>query len=275
MQVLEVLAETPNQVVSREQLVARVWPGVFVTDDVLHRAIRELRRVFGDETANPTYIEDHPQAGYRLIAPVARPDTAAVTPITLSMQGPPTRTARSWMMIVAASLALAAALGAVVYALALRPSPNDPAPESVRFVAMTSGPLNETDPALSPDGNRLAFAMRPAERQRASRYLHHRWSRQYAAARRRQCRRRSLSGVVSRCGDARVRTHQRPHLRCDGDDARGSPGTSSARAETSKNPVSVGRATANGSSNHSRLVPIPSAGGASRASRRGMACAKS
>src|SRR5688500_20291731 len=26
---------------------------------------------------------------------------------------------------------------------------------------MTSGSLNETDPALSPDGNRLAFAMRP------------------------------------------------------------------------------------------------------------------
>jgi Tol biopolymer transport system component/DNA-binding winged helix-turn-helix (wHTH) protein len=161
MQVLEVLAETPNQVVSREQLVARVWSGVFVTDDVLHRAIRELRRVFGDETANPTYVETIRKRGYRLIAPVRKPDTAAVTPITLSMQGPPTRTARSWMMIVAASLALAAALGAVVYALALRPSSADPVPESVRFVAMTSGPLNETDPALSPDGNRLAFAMRP------------------------------------------------------------------------------------------------------------------
>ena len=117
--------------------------------------------MFGDDTANPTYVETIRKRGYRLIAPVARPDAAAVTPITLSMQGPPTRTARSWMMIVAASLALAAALGAVVYALALRPSPNDPAPESVRFVAMTSGPLNETDPALSPDGNRLAFAMRP------------------------------------------------------------------------------------------------------------------
>jgi Tol biopolymer transport system component/DNA-binding winged helix-turn-helix (wHTH) protein len=161
MQVLEVLAETPNQVVSREALVARVWPGVFVTDDVVHRAIRELRRVFGDETANPTYVETIRKRGYRLIAPVRRPEAAAITPITLSMQGPPPRTARSTMIIAVVSIALAAALGAVVYALALRPSADDPTPTSVRFVAMTSGPLNETDPALSPDGNRLAFAMRP------------------------------------------------------------------------------------------------------------------
>jgi Tol biopolymer transport system component/DNA-binding winged helix-turn-helix (wHTH) protein len=161
MQVLEVLAETPNQVVSREQLVARVWPGVFVTDDVLHRAIRELRRVFGDETANPAYVETIRKRGYRLIAPVRGPEAAAGTPITLSMQGPPPRTARSTMLLAVVSIALAAALGAVVYALARRPSTSDPVPDSVRFVAMTSGPLNETDPALSPDGNRLAFAMRP------------------------------------------------------------------------------------------------------------------
>ena len=56
---------------TREQLVARVWPDVFVSDDVLHRAIRELRRAFGDETANPTYVETIRKRGYRLIAPSA------------------------------------------------------------------------------------------------------------------------------------------------------------------------------------------------------------
>ena len=70
MQVLECLAEKPGEVVSRDELVARVWAGVFVTDDVLHRAIRELRRVFGDDTAKPTYIETIRKRGYRLIAPV-------------------------------------------------------------------------------------------------------------------------------------------------------------------------------------------------------------
>ena len=73
MQVLECLADKPGDVVTRDELVARVWPGVFVTDDVLHRAIRELRRAFGDETANPTYVETIRKRGYRLIAPVRAP----------------------------------------------------------------------------------------------------------------------------------------------------------------------------------------------------------
>ena len=152
MQVLEVLAETPGQVVTRETLVARVWPDVFVSDDVLHRAIRELRRVFGDDTANPTYIETIRKRGYRLIAPVRSADA----PVDALPQ--PRSNRRG---LIAASITLAAALGAVVYALTSRPSTDDRGSLPVRFVAMTSHPLNEVDPALSPDGSRLAFAMLP------------------------------------------------------------------------------------------------------------------
>src|SRR5688572_32640454 len=70
MQVLQALAETPGEVVTREQLVARVWPDVFVSDDVLHRAIRELRKAFGNDTAKPAYVETIRKRGYRLIASV-------------------------------------------------------------------------------------------------------------------------------------------------------------------------------------------------------------
>ena len=177
MQVLEALAETPNEVVTREALVARVWPGVYVTDDVLHRAIRELRRVFGDDTANPAYVETIRKRGYRLIAPVSRPEAvkteaAATTQITISMQGPPPRSPRSTLMLGVASIALVAALGAVVLALASRPTDADPVPASVRFVAMTSGPASETDPALSPDGQRLAYSVRgPGDEGQADIYI--------------------------------------------------------------------------------------------------------
>jgi Tol biopolymer transport system component/DNA-binding winged helix-turn-helix (wHTH) protein len=172
MQVLEALAETPNEVVTREALVARVWPGVYVTDDVLHRAIRELRRVFGDDTARPAYVETIRKRGYRLIAPVTNADPAATTPIASPLQGAAPRSPRSLMLIAAASLALAAALGAVVFALASRPAGDDPAPTSVRFLAMTSGPQSESDPALSPDGHRLAYTVRgPAEDGQADIYI--------------------------------------------------------------------------------------------------------
>ena len=50
MQVLERLALHPHEVVTKEQLLSAVWPGTFVTEDVLTRAISELRKVFGDDS---------------------------------------------------------------------------------------------------------------------------------------------------------------------------------------------------------------------------------
>ncbi len=165
MQVLECLAETPGEVVSRDDLVARVWPGVFVTDDVLHRAIRELRRAFGDETANPAYVETIRKRGYRLIAPVRALESDPPAPAPTSVAPPgvnhPPAAPTHYGRFVAASAALALTLGAVVYALASRPASIDAPLASVRFVALTSSPLNESDPALSADGARLVFAMRP------------------------------------------------------------------------------------------------------------------
>jgi DNA-binding winged helix-turn-helix (wHTH) protein len=49
MQVLVLLAAHAGQVVAKERLIQTVWPDAFVTDDVLTRAISELRRVFGDD----------------------------------------------------------------------------------------------------------------------------------------------------------------------------------------------------------------------------------
>src|SRR3954466_2190521 len=69
MQVLVALAERPGEVVTRAELMDRVWSGVFVTDHALHRAIRELRRLFGDDPDSPRAIETIRKRGYRLIAP--------------------------------------------------------------------------------------------------------------------------------------------------------------------------------------------------------------
>lgn len=164
MQVLEALAETPGEVVTREALVAKVWPGVFVTDDVLHRAIRELRRVFGDDTANPAYVETIRKRGYRLIAPVRTTEGDVLhkegEPKGSPLQAQASLSTRRYGFIATLSLALATVLGAVVFVLASRQAPTGPSSSSVRFVAMTSGPFNEVDPAISPDGSRLAFAMR-------------------------------------------------------------------------------------------------------------------
>ena len=70
MQVLVCLAEGSREVVSKERLMHSVWPDTFVTDDVLTRAISELRKAFRDEAKEPRFIQTIPRGGYRLIAPV-------------------------------------------------------------------------------------------------------------------------------------------------------------------------------------------------------------
>jgi len=72
MQVLVCLANRPGQVLSKEELMRAVWPDTFVTDDVLTRAISELRRTLGDDAKQPHLIETVSRGGYRMIAPVEK-----------------------------------------------------------------------------------------------------------------------------------------------------------------------------------------------------------
>jgi TolB-like protein/DNA-binding winged helix-turn-helix (wHTH) protein/Flp pilus assembly protein TadD len=81
MEVLVCLARSPGRVVTKDELVREVWDGRFVSDDVVWRSVRELRRALGDETRAPRYIETIPRRGYRLLAPVAEiPETAGPAP---------------------------------------------------------------------------------------------------------------------------------------------------------------------------------------------------
>lgn len=72
MEVLIMLAAHPDRVVSREDLLTTVWPGVVVGDEALTQSIIKLRRALGDNPRSPSYIETIPKRGYRLIAPVGR-----------------------------------------------------------------------------------------------------------------------------------------------------------------------------------------------------------
>ena len=73
MQVLVTLASASGEVITREQLRSAVWPDVFVGEDVLIRAISELRHAFTDDPRSPHVIETIPKVGYRLIDPVSQP----------------------------------------------------------------------------------------------------------------------------------------------------------------------------------------------------------
>ena len=70
LQVLEVLLESNGLLVDRETLFNRVWGRVIVTPGTLTRLIAELRRLLGDDSLKPRFIETVHTKGYRWIAPV-------------------------------------------------------------------------------------------------------------------------------------------------------------------------------------------------------------
>jgi len=76
--VLAMLLDRPGEVVTRQDLQARLWPAdTYVGfDEGLNTAIRKLRMVFGDSAGNPRFIETLPRRGYRFIAPVTETTTA-------------------------------------------------------------------------------------------------------------------------------------------------------------------------------------------------------
>jgi TolB-like protein/DNA-binding winged helix-turn-helix (wHTH) protein/Flp pilus assembly protein TadD len=125
VQVLRELIAHAGSVVTREQLIALLWPkGVVDFDTGLNTVIRKLRSALGDTSETPRYIETLPRRGYRFIAvldpgpeapsavsPTAPVSTASrVSPAPAATTTPPVRRLRLQALALIAALAVAALL---------------------------------------------------------------------------------------------------------------------------------------------------------------------
>ena len=72
MELLMFLVERRGELVTREQIVERIWgKGVFLdTDNSINGAISKIRQVLRDDAAQPRYVQTVTGRGYRFIAPV-------------------------------------------------------------------------------------------------------------------------------------------------------------------------------------------------------------
>jgi TolB-like protein/Tfp pilus assembly protein PilF len=80
MDLLVFLASNQGRVVSKDEILERVWPDQFVVESVLGRSIADLRHLLEDDAGSPRFIETIARRGYRLIAPVSRHRAPASEP---------------------------------------------------------------------------------------------------------------------------------------------------------------------------------------------------
>lgn len=75
-EILLLLVEHPGEVVTREELQAKLWHGDTFVDfeNGLNVAVKKLRQTLGDSATTPRYIETLPKVGYRFLMPVTTAD---------------------------------------------------------------------------------------------------------------------------------------------------------------------------------------------------------
>jgi DNA-binding winged helix-turn-helix (wHTH) protein len=154
-QILITLLECPGEVVTREQLRARLWAeDTFVDfDHSLNAAIRRLREALGDSAENPRFVETVARRGYRFLAPV---NGAATTDTSQ-----PVPAASAWRFLIPLTVAvlLAGVLLGLIIARARRQS-GQITSAAIKQRRLTAS--SEENPvlgaAISPDGKYLAFA---------------------------------------------------------------------------------------------------------------------
>jgi predicted ATPase/DNA-binding winged helix-turn-helix (wHTH) protein len=78
--ILLALVERPGELISKEELMARVWPNVYVEPANLTVHVAALRRVLGDGREGHRYLVNIPGRGYRFVAPVSLEDRKTPRP---------------------------------------------------------------------------------------------------------------------------------------------------------------------------------------------------
>jgi Tol biopolymer transport system component/DNA-binding winged helix-turn-helix (wHTH) protein len=160
IQVLVTLLEKPGQIVTREELQQKLWPGASFGDfeHGLNAAVNRLRDVLGDSAAQPKFIETIPRRGYRFLGSVAssQPKLAGAPEKPEPEPSIITRTLR----FVLVALLIFVFVGAIVWAARSRRTHSLAPIESevltpVPFTALAG---QEIGPTFSADGSQIAFA---------------------------------------------------------------------------------------------------------------------
>lgn len=115
--ILEMLVERPGELVTREEMQNKLWPGDTFVDfeHSLNAGVKRLRAILSDSPEHPRYIETQARRGYRFIASVDRRGVYAQAPAEVPPASVKTAqaglTARSWSLVATIALCIVGLLG--------------------------------------------------------------------------------------------------------------------------------------------------------------------
>ncbi len=78
LDLLVALVTRPGEVVAKDELIARTWPGLHVDEGNLRVHVGALRKALGDDQASSRFIANVPGRGYCFVAPIDDGGTATV-----------------------------------------------------------------------------------------------------------------------------------------------------------------------------------------------------
>lgn len=207
-EILEVLLRRPGEMVTREELRERLWPGDTFVDfnHGLNAAVNKLRDALSDSADDPRYIETLPRRGYRFLGKVewvtpaaaeasvnvvARPvvvaGDGAASQLSASSPGPVEPCAETpihpaarigrlaWKIAVGLLVGLLFMLlifGAIAYRAVQRHEHTTSVAYSPSGVlALSNSPGSASEPALSADGTQVAFRLTSYEGDQSGLYV--------------------------------------------------------------------------------------------------------
>lgn len=173
MSVLLRLAAQAQRVVSKDEILRDVWPDTFVGEDALTRCISVLRHTLEDDPHHPRFIKTVSKVGYCLLVS-ARPlrsstpeDSLTAPEVPAEIEGPSTAippasispaNPKSHFAVFRIGMVMGALMLFVGVAIwAVRTMRTNSTTPSIPTLQLTTSAGEQSWPALSPDGKRLAF----------------------------------------------------------------------------------------------------------------------
>ena len=147
--VLLLLIIANGEVVSKVEIYEQVWGDVQVSEQLIARAISDLRKALGDDAKDANYIQTLPKSGYRLVVPVTRIKKSVI----------PLKEPKSihWLLL---GLPLFLIVW-IWYVLTEAPdSTQHTIPQLATPTPVSSEPGIENTPTISPDGKLMAYALK-------------------------------------------------------------------------------------------------------------------